>query len=324
MKLTAKEATDANTSANSTSPRTESNGRRPEPGFGPKSGKWSSNFILLARTILGALWEWLLGDVVKAVFEESRSGSRRLQACRCLSCSGFALLRVFPCAQVRFRSWDCLIQAGPCAAHGLALLVFSMLLPLRGLPPLTYGKPFHFRWSSGCGCDSLYKFYSNCHQDMCIQDLCVSSEIHEDVASTCFIVRCLCHPVQALIPSAPFTNQSRSIIWASYGCYGAREACHQQVIKWTASKPSFSITTKVSSGMYVWHYHLTFLLVDDYRIPNLSSWLPRLESLNSITPQRRRQQKQRLPQRKTQRKLWYNRNLDPYHRDLVGDTHVEL
>jgi len=38
-KLTVKDATDAKTQANSTSPRAESNGRRPGPGFGPKSGK---------------------------------------------------------------------------------------------------------------------------------------------------------------------------------------------------------------------------------------------------------------------------------------------
>jgi len=38
-KLTAKDATDAETPANSTSPPPESNGRRPGPGFGQKSGK---------------------------------------------------------------------------------------------------------------------------------------------------------------------------------------------------------------------------------------------------------------------------------------------
>ena len=38
-KLTATDATDAKTPANSTSPRPESNGRRPGPGFGQKSGK---------------------------------------------------------------------------------------------------------------------------------------------------------------------------------------------------------------------------------------------------------------------------------------------
>ena len=38
-KLTATDATDAKTPANSTSPRRESNGRRPRPGFGQKSAK---------------------------------------------------------------------------------------------------------------------------------------------------------------------------------------------------------------------------------------------------------------------------------------------
>ncbi len=39
MKLTAKDAADTKAQANSMSPRAESNGRRPGPGFGQKSGK---------------------------------------------------------------------------------------------------------------------------------------------------------------------------------------------------------------------------------------------------------------------------------------------
>jgi len=48
-KLTAKDATDAKTPQIRPPPRPESNGRRPGPGFGPKSGKLSSKFILLTR-----------------------------------------------------------------------------------------------------------------------------------------------------------------------------------------------------------------------------------------------------------------------------------
>jgi len=54
--LSAKEATDAKTLANSTSPRPESNGRRRGQGFGQKSRrKTSLHFSLLARVILGII-----------------------------------------------------------------------------------------------------------------------------------------------------------------------------------------------------------------------------------------------------------------------------
>ena len=50
-KLTAKDATDAKTPANSTSRRPESDGRRHGPGFGPKSGRTEFIFIWLTRAI---------------------------------------------------------------------------------------------------------------------------------------------------------------------------------------------------------------------------------------------------------------------------------
>ena len=43
------------TPANSTSPRHEPNGRRPGPGFAPKPGENSLNFMLLTQAILG-IW----------------------------------------------------------------------------------------------------------------------------------------------------------------------------------------------------------------------------------------------------------------------------
>jgi len=52
-KLTAVDATDAKTPANSTCRRPESNGRRPGPGFDQNPGRKSSNFILLTRAFLG-------------------------------------------------------------------------------------------------------------------------------------------------------------------------------------------------------------------------------------------------------------------------------
>jgi len=52
-KLTAKDATGAKALANSTSPRPESNQRRPRPGFGRTSGGKSVNLILLTGSILG-------------------------------------------------------------------------------------------------------------------------------------------------------------------------------------------------------------------------------------------------------------------------------
>ena len=52
-KLTAKDATDATTPANSMSLRPESNGRRPGQGFDSKAVKPNTNFILLTRASLG-------------------------------------------------------------------------------------------------------------------------------------------------------------------------------------------------------------------------------------------------------------------------------
>jgi len=52
-RLTAKDATDTKTQAISTSPGPECNGRRPGPGFGPKSGNYIFDFTLLTRAIPG-------------------------------------------------------------------------------------------------------------------------------------------------------------------------------------------------------------------------------------------------------------------------------
>ena len=53
-KLTVKIATDAETPANSASRRTESNGRRPGPGFGLNPGK-TFKLYLLTRVIQGLI-----------------------------------------------------------------------------------------------------------------------------------------------------------------------------------------------------------------------------------------------------------------------------
>jgi len=52
-RLTAKDAADAKTPANSMSPLSESNGRCPGPRFGQEFGKQNLNLILLTRAILG-------------------------------------------------------------------------------------------------------------------------------------------------------------------------------------------------------------------------------------------------------------------------------
>ena len=61
-KLTVKNATDANTQANSASRRSESNGQRPGPGFGQNPRKKSQNFILPTRAILGCSGHLKLGN----------------------------------------------------------------------------------------------------------------------------------------------------------------------------------------------------------------------------------------------------------------------
>jgi len=53
--LIAKDASDATTQANVTSPRPESNGRRPVPGLGQPPEKRGLNFTLLTRAILDSI-----------------------------------------------------------------------------------------------------------------------------------------------------------------------------------------------------------------------------------------------------------------------------
>jgi len=62
-KLTVTDATYAKSPANLTSPRPESNGTRPGPGFGQKSVNKSLNLILLTRAILGKSVEGFSGLV---------------------------------------------------------------------------------------------------------------------------------------------------------------------------------------------------------------------------------------------------------------------